>query len=197
MNEVQITPTNIEPEVPRDPKDKSYSRISHIGLDLGFNTQVDIKSFHGGSRRAPRSYKVAVWSLLAALIDSLLTIGLFLIFLFSFSLLVKKSFGVVLFELKDLNLIVIFYASAFFFALYSIMLRVFFGATLGESACALRLGWPYQMKQSSYSIKIIFRSLVILATGVLLFPILSLLTGVDWLGRLLNLPLIEDNYPRI
>jgi hypothetical protein len=76
-------------------------------------------------------------------------------------------------------------------AFYLIFLRSFLSFTLGEWACGLRLGSPKQRLMSSYIFKVTARTLLIYATGVIIIPALSLITGQDIPGRLLKLPLVS------
>ena len=80
-------------------------------------------------------------------------------------------------------------------ASYLVLARVFLGSSLGEWACGLRLGEPRQRFSPRYVFLVLLRFTVVVATGVVILPILSLLSGVDWAGRLSGVPLISVQRP--
>ncbi|MGZ3725113.1 MAG: RDD family protein, partial [Pseudobdellovibrio sp.] len=65
---------------------------------------------------------------------------------------------------------------------YMIMMRVFMGASLGEWSCQLRLGQPVQRIKPTYVLRVVARTTLLLGTGVVVFPILSLILNRDLLG---------------
>lgn len=68
-----------------------------------------------------------------------------------------------------------------------IFLRGFNGATIGEWTCSLRLGQPWQRLQSGYILKVLLRTTLIMATGIVTLPLLSLLFKRDLAGDISGL----------
>jgi hypothetical protein len=65
---------------------------------------------------------------------------------------------------------------------YYVTQRMFLGFTLGEWAYEQRLGLPDEMKNSGYSFKVFTRQLFIMATGIVVVPMLSWALGRDMAG---------------
>ena len=70
---------------------------------------------------------------------------------------------------------------------YLIFMRIFIGASVGELTCGLRLGQPLQRFQFNYFFKVILRTTLILATGVVVIPVISLLFARDIAGDICGL----------
>jgi len=182
--ETEIHPNSKEPAI----KSPALSPLLPSSLKIDFTTA---NGFHRGPVSRRGGYAIAAWSIVAASIDALIIFSL-CCFIFAggvFALGVKLH--VVVRELAP----VIAEALSFFVllvsAFYLIFLRSFLSFTLGEWACGLRLGSPKQRLMSSYTLKVTARTLLIYATGVVVLPALSLLTGFDLPGRLLKFPLIS------
>jgi hypothetical protein len=56
---------------------------------------------------------------------------------------------------------------------------MFVGFTLGEWAYEQRLGLPEEMKKATYSLKVVYRQILIMFTGVILIPLFSWALGRD------------------
>lgn len=68
--------------------------------------------------------------------------------------------------------------------IYFVGFRVLMGATIGEWSCSIRVGQPYERLQSGYKMKVIARVFLILMTGVVTIPVLSLLFKKDIAGEI-------------
>jgi hypothetical protein len=77
--------------------------------------------------------------------------------------------------------------------IYLVSNRIFLGFTPGEWVFDQRLGKPEQMGSVAYALKTVLRTSVIIATGYILFPILSLLFNKDLLGQMMGLELVRKN----
>jgi hypothetical protein len=62
---------------------------------------------------------------------------------------------------------------------YFVAQRMFVGYTLGEWAYEQRLGLPEEMKKSTYSLKVFYRQVLIMLTGVVVIPLVSWAMGRD------------------
>lgn len=147
-------------------------------------------SFRGGARR--QGHQLILWSFMAVLIDCLILLSMSCFFLISFALIVKSPFGEVFRVLMRMDPVTLF-GGIFLLSswLYLISLRIFFGFSIGEWACDLRLGQPTERARGSYPWKVLLRSSLIVGTGLVLLPLLSLLSGRDLAGRLSGIRLIS------
>lgn len=186
-----ITP---EPKVPeKSQRPARGPRVPFIndiygGFDILEGEVTLSTQFNGGSSKKS-GLKLALWTWLSALIDGLVLISISCFFTVTFSFLMKTSPGsIVSLFLKNHNLISI---SAFLLMItiwtYLIFMRAFMGASVGEWACDLRLGEPVQRFKLSYLFKVILRTTVILASGIIFIPILSLILSRDLAGDLCGL----------
>ncbi|MEQ1877493.1 MAG: hypothetical protein ABL958_12680 [Bdellovibrionia bacterium] len=73
--------------------------------------------------------------------------------------------------------------------LYLIIFRSFLGATLGEWAFDIQLGTAADQASAYYPLRVILRSFIVIATGFITLPILSLIVGRDLAGVLSGLSL--------
>jgi hypothetical protein len=140
--------------------------------------QVDFRS--GPQNRS--GLNLILWSWMSALIDTLVLISISCFALILFSFLMKSP---ALELIKATSIAEMFTLSfVFSFWVYMIMMRVFMGASLGEWSCQLRLGQPIQRIKPTYVLRVVIRTTLLLATGVVTFPILSLILKRDILGDL-------------
>lgn len=77
--------------------------------------------------------------------------------------------------------------------IYILLTRSFCGFTLGEWTWALQVGRAEQIKKSWYPLLVLWRSVLVFATGFVLFPVLSILTRRDVLYYLTGLQLYQKN----
>jgi hypothetical protein len=176
----------IEDRIRKEPVVKSPALSSFLSKHEFIAT-----GFHRGPVSRRGGYAIAAWSFVAAGIDALVIFSL-CCFIFAggvFALHVKLH--TMLHELAPGILEALIFFALMISAFYLILLRSFLNFTLGEWACGLRLGSPKQRLMSSYILKVVARTLLIYATGLVLLPALSLITGRDLPGLLLKLPLVS------
>lgn len=140
--------------------------------------------FRGGSVRRRKSFALIGWSFIAALIDVLILTALSCFFLMAFIKIMKMPITWEL--LKE--------CSGCFLAgvwMYLVTTRFFLHATLGEAACDIRLGRPQDALRKAYFAKVLARATVILLTGIVILPLLSLMTGKDLAGSIAGLKLFS------
>ena len=177
----QITPPSSE--VPYRSPEKSgipldiFRRLEIIESDF-----VSDLSFHGGSQKRS-GLKLALWTWFSATIDTLVLVSLSCFFIVLFSFLMKASPGSMLgLFVKNQSFVaagVLFLVSVWS---YLVFMRVFMGASIGEWTCDLRLGEPLQRFEFSYLFRVILRTTVVVGSGLILLPILSLLFSRDLAG---------------
>jgi len=193
LEKFPLPPSGPEP-TPQAPEVEKPSRFPFKGALDQFDFVQPSMSRPGFSDRPggiqPGRVLMA-WSMAASLIDLLIVFSFVCLFLF-LSLLIEKlglspnlqiDRGVLL-----RSGVLVF---AFLHSAYLVLLRVFLGSSFGEWACDLRLGLPRQRFSSRYTFFVLKRFVIVVLSGVVLLPFLSLLTGVDWAGRLSGLPLIS------
>lgn len=193
------------PEIDRQEKSKGPNRKRPLGSDsevlINWSINLDViestqNQFHRGSRFGSRNYKLVAWSFAAASIDLLIATAISLFLSASALILTQAKVSQVLavFELQGQNglLQFIFVFALALFVLNLIFLRVFLGFTIGEWACGLRLGSLIQRLNKNYSLLVLARVALNLATGIIVLPTLSVIFGKDILGGLCGLRLMQN-----
>jgi hypothetical protein len=149
------------------------------------NLQWEIHTgFHSGPTGRRKGYKLAMWSLTASLIDLFLLLGMSCVFLLVFLKIIRMPITESL--MQDFS--VVFIAGLW---MYMVTTRFFIGSSLGEAACDLRLGRPQDRMSSRYFLKVIARATLIIATGIFILPLLSLIFGRDLAGSLSGVKLFS------
>ena len=143
--------------------------------------QFSSAGFHGGRFARRKGYRLALWSWMASMIDALILLSVSCVFLLMFSWIMKNSMSGVLQNIAQgqdrwILFVEIYALSAW---IYLISVRGLTGFTLGEWACDLRLGQPHERLRASYVLRVMLRSSLIVMTGVITLPLLSLLFGRD------------------
>lgn len=182
------------PVVPRrrGPVAPTPSRVNGLFKDRQGLSFEQGTGFHGGPSRR-KGARLALWSWLASFIDGLILIALSCVFMLMFSMVVNTSVGHVIKGLSHSHHQMMFFVEVFvvFAWFYSITIRSLMGSTIGEWACDLRLGQPHERLHISYIFKVALRSTLILITGVVTLPLLSVLAGKDLAGALSGLRLFS------
>ncbi|MEQ1722587.1 MAG: hypothetical protein ABL930_05385 [Pseudobdellovibrio sp.] len=148
----------------------------------------DHLSFQSGSQKRS-GIKLALWSWMSASIDALILISISCFGIILFSILMKTQMRDIL-QISNVesNIIRLFMVSFLFsFWAYLVVMRLFMGASVGEWSCHLRLGQPVQRIKSSYVLRVIARTTLMLLTGVVVIPIVSLILKRDIAGDLTGL----------
>ncbi|MNK08044.1 hypothetical protein D3C87_259680 [compost metagenome] len=178
-----------KPSLPEDP-DSKLDEVFKKGKGLSFDQNT---GFHSGPSAKRKGYRLAMWSFLASIIDGLILIAISCVFMVMFSLVVHSPFAEVLKVIQHSQHRLLFFAEVMMGAswLYLIAIRGLMGASIGEWACNLRLGQPHERLGSFYILKVAFRSTLILLTGVIVLPFLSMLFGRDVAGIVTGLKLFS------
>ncbi len=181
------TPTTDRPG--RLPSDPAGPRNLFRRLEIIETAEKDSKlSFNGGSKKKS-GLKLALWTWLSATLDGLLMISISCLFVMIFSFMMKVSpTSILSLFLKNQSWgTTIGFLFLFVMWSYLIFMRVFIGASVGEWSCGLRLGQPLQRFQISYLLRVTIRTTLILMTGIVVLPLLSLLLSRDLAGELSGL----------
>lgn len=160
-------------------KSALFRRDSHIEFDLGFL---------GGPQKRT-GFRLSMWMILASTIDTLVILSASCFFMFFYSLMMKLGFRSALgFTLSHENLATTFTVFFLFSGwMYFIATRVLSGASIGEKTCTLRLGQPHERIKKSYVTRVILRTSLTLATGVITLPLISLIFNTDIVGAITGL----------
>ncbi len=81
-----------------------------------------------------------------------------------------------------------------FTLIYLLATRICLGATPGEWSFDIQLGKTSESQTPIYPVKVFIRSVLVVMTGFVFFPILSWILGYDVLGKICDLRLIERKY---
>ncbi|MGZ5279464.1 MAG: metalloendopeptidase [Pseudobdellovibrionaceae bacterium] len=175
-------------------KPPTNNTVDEILKTLNEKKAVDFSAEKSKLREpAPIVYKATPWDISASLLDAMLvTAGTLLclilllvvtrIDLFA-NLYHPDAQGMVYFSLGALVVTVSW--------IYLVGHRVFLGFTPGEWVFDQRLGKPEVFGTSSYALKAIARSTIVLLTGFIVFPVLSFIMNQDYLGKLMGLELVK------
>ncbi len=178
----QITPnpTPLEKRTPSTKKNHPSGRSYLNRLDF-----IEENDFSGGSHTR-RGFKLALWTWASAAVVHLLIIAATCVFLLTSSFILQSSLR---FLFGNQNGALHMARTSFYLYLvisgtYFVMFRVFLGATIGEYSCGLRLGEPSERLRKSYALRILFRTVLILGTGIVTLPLISTLFKRDLAGRI-------------
>ncbi|MFP5520450.1 MAG: RDD family protein [Bdellovibrionia bacterium] len=196
IERIRYTPPEIEknkaPEPLRAPKKRvpnaPVGTILEKRLRWSLGDQI---GFHSGSTPKRRGYVLAMWSWLANVIDLLVLISLSSFFIAALSMVFGQNISTVVAQSQSNASLTSLYLEVFFLSawLYFILMRLFMGATVGEWACDIRLGTPQDQKKRNYAFKVAGRESLMVLTGLVVLPMLSLILARDLVGNLLGLKL--------
>jgi hypothetical protein len=75
--------------------------------------------------------------------------------------------------------------------IYLVVNRMFMGSTPGEWVFDQRLGHPQDTGSAMYSMLVMARATLVIASGIILFPIISAVMNRDILGRIMGLEIMK------
>lgn len=190
MNIDRIKPENT-PLIPEIPEEKTPSvPVSYPeSLKKIFRNRQNLEfeigtGFHSGPTGRRKGYRLTMWSLVASMIDALLLVAMSCVFLMAFIKIIHVPLTEGLLE----DFAKIYVIGSW---LYMITTRFFIGSSIGEAACDIRLGKPQERMSNRYFLKVVFRATLVVATGVVVLPFVSLIFGRDIPGMLSGLKLFS------
>lgn len=194
--------TNIFPETPRktptpppdapirDEVDKNNISISS---DIFKSKQQGVRR---GAHDAPPISRLskAPICLRSLFLDVLVVLAMALVFLLSLLIVTKVDLMSVWASSKNdlmtqLSMAVLYIAV---YQMYVVISRSFFGRTLGEWTFDFQLGNDEQQKKALYPVKVLWRSLLVIMTGVVILPLFSFIFRKDLASYLTGLQLYEQ-----
>lgn len=135
---------------------------------------------------AKEEFQKTTWNFSATFLDSMLVIAASLLCMIILLVVTRVDLIANLTHPDSDGFIYMATASLFLGVNFIYMLtnRVFMGCTPGEWAFDQRIGTPKDMQNVSYSLRVAARVLLNIATGFILFPIISTVMNKDILGQL-------------
>ena len=166
----------VAPKIPE--KIPNVPRESKVSTPLK-KTSASVR--RGAADSPVRNLKPAVFSFSSALLDMMVVLAMALLFLISLLLVTGIKLAMVFKGLQSdimtqLSMGMLYVAVL---QLYVIVSRSFFGKTLGEWTFDFQMGDSEQIKSAVYPILVLWRSLVIVGTGVVTLPLLSIIFRKD------------------
>lgn len=173
-------------------EEQSHNRttetVDEILRTLNEKKKYDFKETSQSLRNetAPIQFKISYFELSAALLDMMLVTAGFLISMIVLLVVTKVDLISNLMNPDDggeiyLGTIGLFAAITW---IYLVVNRIFIGCTAGEWVFDQQVGKDQEIGSASYSLKIAFRSLLVIATGFITLPALSMIFGSDLTGKL-------------
>ena len=179
-------------EIPLDTYSETNAKVDEILRTLGERKKYDFKD----TKIQPP--KVITWSesrpeFSAALLDSMLVFAGYLASLIILLVVTKVDlFANLAFPDSERSVFMglgLLLGSIIW--IYLVATRLFLGQTPGEWVFDQRLGRPEQVGRSVYSLKVAARSLLVMATGLVVLPLISWIWGKDFAGRAVGLSLVR------
>lgn len=174
----------------------STAAVDEILKTLQKNRALDMAATNTRQKitaQTKEEFKPATWNFSSSLLDAMLVIASSLLCMIILLVISKVDLVANLTRPDENGMIYV--ATAALFAgvafIYLTVNRVFLGYTPGEWAFDQRIGRPEQMAQASYSFKVIYRSLLVICSGFILFPLLSLIFGKDYAGAISGVSLYK------
>lgn len=158
--------------------------------------QMAREQIQTGSRRSAHdskggSLRPASISISSTILDFVVVVALSLVFLVSLLSVTKIEILSIAFNLQSdgatqLSLGILFIA---IMQMYVVVSRSFFGRTLGEWTFDFQMGDDQQQRSGFYPLLVAWRSFLIVLTGLIILPLLSLVFRRDLTARLCGLQL--------
>lgn len=177
----------VVPDVPiKEPK-KTNSPFTIQDRNWNWEQQT---GFQGGASQKRKTYQVVLLSWAACAVDGLILFSMSTAFLLCFSLIMQTSFGLIFNSIFNHSTWVtyaqIYVVCAFF---YLVLLRIFFGSTVGEWTFDLRLGRPTERLLKGYWFRVMERTILVFITGILPLSVASFFLKRDLSGDITGLRL--------
>lgn len=191
---------NSELRLPTPPPrpDMGIKKNEEVVRNIDF--QITDKGLSEGVRRGAHDNQIKPLvavpvSFASILLDGIIILAFSLIFLVSLMSVTGVDLVSIVHSTQSefatqISMLVLYFAVL---EMYVVVLRSFFGCTVGEWTFDLQLGTDDQILRAIYPLQVLWRSFFILLTGVILLPILSYLFKVDIVAKFTGLQLYKKN----
>ncbi|MGZ3745340.1 MAG: RDD family protein, partial [Pseudobdellovibrionaceae bacterium] len=183
--------------IPLSETSPSPSAVDEILKTLQKNRNLDFEKKSAKKEKTPEvkaeEYTADILNFSSALLDGMLVIAASLLCMIIVLIVTKADLIANLSNPDEAGMI---YLSTFSLLasvsfIYLLVNRIFMGATPGEWAFEQRVGQPQDLNTSLYSLRVLARSALVVATGFLVLPILSLILKRDIAGEITGAPLLK------
>lgn len=195
---------NIHPSVPETP---SLPKIDNPVVEslkedvkkiVSEDSAVVAANIAAGTRRgASDSFmgklKATAISIPAAILDSIVIFAISILFVMGLLMATEVSINTLLASVSAdlMTQVSAFMLYIVVLQVYVVLSRSFFGCTLGEWTFDCQMGTDTQLENSYYPMQVVWRSLIVIGTGLIILPILSLLSRRDLSSYLTGLQLYK------
>ncbi|MGZ3770743.1 MAG: metalloendopeptidase [Bdellovibrio sp.] len=173
----------------------SSSAVDEILKTLKKNRRLDFEkpAQKISQATAKEEFKKTTWSFSAAMLDAMLVVAASLLCMIILLVITKADLIGNLSNPDAQGMIYISTLSLFAGVsfIYLTLNRIYIGCTPGEWAFDQRIGKPEDLNKTSYSLKVVGRSLLVIFTGFIVFPVLSVILGKDLAGSVTGVELYK------
>lgn len=182
---------------PSGPAPQPSSEVPSSSRDLRNPLQDAVQNMgvrRGAADSPMRMLERSSVSLPAGILDGVMTLALSLVFLVTLMTVTKVDLASLIMK-TGLDIPTrLSFATLFMsvWLMYVVVSRSFFGRTLGEWTFDHQMGDDQQQKSATYPLRILWRAMLVLATGVVTIPLLSLAFNKDLLAPLTGVQLYRQ-----
>ncbi|MBC7741119.1 MAG: metalloendopeptidase [Bdellovibrionaceae bacterium] len=178
------------PTIEDDSIAKAQTAVNEILKNLNHKRQLD---FVSESTRLKGEYKKSKPHFFAATLDAMLITAAFIMCLIFMLLITKVDLFKNLTHPLTSNSVYLATFALFMSVtfIYMVVNRVFMGATAGEWAFEQTCGSANEKDKANYTPRVALRTLIVMATGFIVLPILSYLFNKDMAGQIAGVSLFK------
>ncbi len=193
----ETTSSTLTPTLPRKTRHKienfeepksAPTAVDDILKNLQKNRHFDIENTTASLKntKTTEEFKPATWNFSSTFLDSMLVLAASLLCMIILLMITHVDLVANLTNPDEGGMIYLATTALFFTVTFIYMLinRAFLGCTPGEWAFDQRIGKPEEMHDVTYTLRVAARTLLVMFTGFIIFPIASLITGKDIAGSI-------------
>lgn len=182
----------MEIEIPRPPQPEFPSLNPRPQSSTPLNKVIENVGLRRGAADSPLPMleKTAV-SFAAGILDGIVVFALSLMFLVTLMTITKVDLAHLIFKVGLDSASKVAFGALFgsVLLMYIVVVRSFYGRSLGEWTFDLQMGDEQQHAKAKYPLQVLWRTLLILLSGVIVFPLLSAILRKDVLAPLTGIQL--------
>ncbi len=181
VREIAEEPPFYQPPVQPQNTTQNFDVTLNNSLSQAFPKEEVSKRFYHQMVTPLPQYKELSASFASAAIDALIILGLASLFVVALVAITRIDI-IAMMTTRELSSRVFLELSALYFGVtlfYFMLSRGLFGSTLGDWAFDVQLGSETERAHIMYPFQVIFRTLMIVLTGVFIIPVVSITFGKD------------------